>query len=362
MGFKCGIVGLPNVGKSTIFNALSGASVPAENYPFCTVDPNVGVVEVPDTRLERIREIVGSAKATPTYIEFVDIAGLVKGASHGEGLGNQFLSHIRGVDAVVHVVRCFSDPNVSHVEGDVNPERDVALVELELVLSDLEVAERNLKRLEKVVRSGDRARKRELEALNKAYEALKDGVQLRFLEWSEEELEAVKPYQFITLKPVLYVANVDEDGIEGEAANRLRRIAQEKNAGFVVICGKLEEELSELSPEERKEFLEQFGLKKSGLERLIKAGYTTLKLITFFTANENEARAWTLKRGSTVWEAAGKIHTDMQKGFIKAEVIPFEELDKIGSLSVAREKGLIRVEGRDYVVEDGDLVYIRFKN
>ena len=185
---------------------------------------------------------------------------------------------------------------------------------------------------------------------------------MRFLEWSEEELEAVKPYQFITLKPVLYVANVDEDGIEGEAANRLRRIAQEKNAGFVVICGKLEEELSELSPEERKEFLEQFGLKKSGLERLIKAGYTTLKLITFFTANENEARAWTLKRGSTVWEAAGKIHTDMQKGFIKAEVIPFEELDKIGSLSVAREKGLIRVEGRDYVVEDGDLVYIRFKN
>ena len=362
MGFKCGIVGLPNVGKSTIFNALSGASVPAENYPFCTVDPNVGVVEVPDTRLERIREIVGSAKATPTYIEFVDIAGLVKGASHGEGLGNQFLSHIRGVDAVVHVVRCFSDPNVSHVEGDVNPERDVEIVELELVLSDLEVAERNLKRLEKVVRSGDRARKKELEALSKAYEALKDGVQLRFLEWSEEELEAVKPYQFITLKPVLYVANVDEDGIEGEAAERLKKLAQEKKAGFVVICGKLEEELSELPPEERREFLEQFGLKESGLERLIKAGYTTLELITFFTANENEARAWTLKKGSTAWEAAGKIHTDMQKGFIKAEVIPFEELDRVGSLAVAREKGLIRVEGRDYVVQDGDLIYIRFKN
>ncbi len=361
MGFKCGIVGLPNVGKSTIFNALTRSSVPAENYPFCTIDPNVGVVEVPDGRIYRVQEVVGSKEVVPAVIEFVDIAGLVRGASRGEGLGNQFLSHIRGMDAIAHVVRCFEDPNVSHVEGSVDPVRDAEIVELELMLADLEVAQRNLKRLEKVVKSGDRSRKLELESLEKAVSALERETPLREVEWSGDELDAIKHYQFLTLKPVLYVANVDEDGLEGPHVDALKKYASERGAGFVVICGKLEGELADLSPEERREFLKEYGIGESGLERLAKEGYRILNLITFFTANEKEARAWAAKDGITAYEAAGMVHTDMQKGFIKAEVVPYSLLENCSSLSEAKEKGFVRAEGKDYRVQDGDLIYIRFR-
>ena len=361
MGFKCGIVGLPNVGKSTIFNALTRSSVPAENYPFCTIDPNVGVVEVPDGRIYRVQEVVGSKEVVSAVIEFVDIAGLVRGASRGEGLGNQFLSHIRGMDAIAHVVRCFEDPNVSHVEGSVDPVRDAEIVELELMLADLEVAQRNLKRLEKVVKSGDRSRKLELESLEKAVSALERETPLREVEWSRDELDAIKHYQFLTLKPVLYVANVDEDGLEGPHVDALKKYASERGAGFVVICGKLEGELADLSPEERREFLKEYGIGESGLERLAKEGYRILNLITFFTANEKEARAWAAKDGITAYEAAGMVHTDMQKGFIKAEVVPYSLLENCSSLSEAKEKGFVRAEGKDYRVQDGDLIYIRFR-
>jgi GTP-binding protein YchF len=361
LGFKCGIVGLPNVGKSTIFNALSKASVPAENYPFCTIEPHVGVVAVPDTRLEDIRHIFGSEKATPSFIEFVDIAGLVKGASKGEGLGNKFLSHIRPMDAIVHVVRCFEDNNVTHVEGSLDPIRDIEIVELELILADLEVIERNRQKLEKMVKSGETKLKEELNALDKAYDALIKCMPLRKVDFMDREKEYLRPYQPITLKPVIYVANTNEYGLDNEYVKRVKKYAEREGSVCIVMCGKLEVELLELDENERREFLESIGLKESTLDTLIKAGYRILDLITFFTANEKEARAWAIKRGTTVYEASGKIHTDMQRGFIKAEVINYNDLVKVGNYHKAKELGQVRIEGKDYVLKDGDVVYIRFK-
>ena len=363
MGFSCGIVGLPNAGKSTVFNALTASSVPAESYPFCTIDPNVGVVPVPDGRLEVVKEKVGSPRSFPTVMEFVDIAGLVEGASKGEGLGNQFLSHIRGVDAVVQVVRCFRDPNVAHVSGNLIPPRDVDIVNIELILADLDLVERQLARAEKAFKSGDKKRGAEVEVLRRARDMLLEEVPLRKGEWKEEERRVLAPYQLLTLKPVLYVANTDEDGLEGKTpyVAMLEEKAQEDGVPLVVLCGKLEAELAQLEPEEALEFRESLGLEDSGLERLIKVGYGLLDLITFFTANEKEARAWTIKRGTKAPRAAGKVHTDMEKGFIKAEVIAFKDLAGVGSLAEARESGIIRIEGKDYVVQDGDLIYFKFR-
>ena len=362
---KLGIVGLPNVGKSTLFNSLTKAGAESANYPFCTIDPNVGVVPVPDPRLGQLAALYNSAKITPAVIEFVDIAGLVKGASKGEGLGNQFLANIREVDAIVHVVRCFEDPNVIHVDGSVNPLRDIETINLELIFSDMEVLERRIAKTTKSA-MGNKALAKELETLKKLYAHLEDGKLAKSFEpEDEDELAFINTLDLLTWKPVIFAANVSEDdlsddGASNEYVKQVRKFAAENDSEVFVICAQIEQEIAELDEDEKKMFLEDLGLTESGLEKLIAASYRILGLISYLTAGETETRAWTIKVGTKAPQAAGKIHSDFERGFIKAEVVNYQDLLDCGSYNAAREKGLVRMEGKDYVVKDGDVVLFRF--
>ena len=362
---KLGIVGLPNVGKSTLFNSLTKAGAESANSPFCTIDPNVGVVAVPDERLKLLGDLYHSKKVTPAVIEFVDIAGLVKGASKGEGLGNQFLSNIREVDAIVHVVRCFEDSNVVHVDGSVNPLRDIETINLELIFSDLEILERRIAKVAKGARM-DKEQAKELAMLERVKERLEDGkLAIGFETEDEDEEEYFKNLNLLTAKPVIYAANVGEedlanDGADNAGVQAVREYAKETGSEVFAICAQIEEEISELDDEERQMFLDDLGLKESGLEKLIRASYHLLGLMSFLTSGEDETRAWTIKQGTKAPQAAGKIHTDFERGFIKAEVVNYKDLLENGSLAAAREKGLVRMEGKEYVVQDGDVILFRF--
>ena len=362
---KLGIVGLPNVGKSTLFNSLTKAGAESANYPFCTIDPNVGVVPVPDARLKLLGDFYQSRKVTPAVIEFVDIAGLVKGASKGEGLGNQFLANIREVDAIVHVVRCFEDPNVIHVDGSINPLRDIETIELELIFSDLEILERRISKVSRSARK-DKGAAKELTVLEKLKSHLEEGKPVKTLEFEDEDEEAmVSGYNLLTQKPVIFAANVSEDDLADDGASNpfvqeVREYAAGQNSEVFVICAQIEQEIAELDDDEKKMFLEDLGLQESGLEKLIKASYRLLGLLSYLTAGEDETRAWTIRQGTKAPQAAGKIHTDFERGFIKAEVVNYQDLLDCGSYAGAREKGLVRMEGKDYVVKDGDVILFRF--
>ena len=361
---KLGIVGLPNVGKSTLFNAITNAGAEAANYPFCTIEPNVGVVTVPDKRLDRLAEMYSPEKITPAVIEFVDIAGLVKGASKGEGLGNRFLSHIREVDAVVHVVRCFENGSIIHVNGSVDPMRDADIINMELVISDLEIVDKRIDRVTKLLK-GDRTLAAELEVLSRLREHLDAGNSARSMELTPDEEVIVNDIPLLSRKPVIYVANIGEDEVSGGYENNpgyiaLKKYAEAEGSGIIPICAGIEAEIAELEGEDRAMFLEEMGLSESGLDRLIKAGYSLLGLISFLTAGPKEVRAWTIKKGTKAPQAAGKIHSDFERGFIRAEVIAYDDLIACGSMAAAKEKGLVRSEGKDYVMKDGDIVLFRF--
>lgn len=362
MSLQCGIVGLPNVGKSTLFNALSEAGAESANYPFCTIDPNVGVVTVPDGRLDRLHELSGSAKKTPAVIEFLDIAGLVEGASKGEGLGNQFLGHIREVDAIIHVVRCFEDDNVVHVSGSIDPERDIEVIDTELLLKDLESVEARIERVEKKAKTGEKEAKKELAILERLQEHLGEGNPARTLPLQNGEAGILQSLFLLSSKPVLYAANVAEGDLPdgNEHVETVRRIAAREGARVVVVSADVEAQIAELDDEGRAMFLDELGLERSGLERLIREAYDLLGLITFFTTGPKESRAWTIRRGTKAPQAAGTIHTDFERGFIRAETIAFEEFDRLGSEAAAREAGQMRAEGKDYEVKDGDVILFRF--